>query len=483
MIPKNEILELATQTSLQPHVVEKDYVLGWLLAGIHQDPTLREAWVFKGGTCLKKCYFETYRFSEDLDFTLHDAAHINEDFLRNAFTDIGAWIYDNSGIEIPADRMVFDIFKNPRGIDACQGRIYYRGPATPAGKQAMPRIKLDLTADEIVVETPVMTPVRHDYSDYPTDGITIQSYSYAEVFAEKIRALKERTRPRDLYDVINFFRRPESHDIAAQVRTVLTRKCEHKGITFPQLSDLDAHKDACATGWEEQLGHQLQMLPPFDSFWNELPAFFVWLEHPEQIAASALRAMPSLRAGDVGGITLGTGTPQLGMLDRIRFAAVNRLCVELDYRKENGERKTYLIEPYSLRATAEGNMVMYGVKLPTAETRSFRTDRIIGATITERVFTPRYEIDFIPEGPVRLSVRQSSAQSLHIPQRQPRVPSYKAPRASKSKAYGSTQHVFRCMVCGKSFTKSTYDATLNPHKNKQGYPCYGRIGTYIKTKY
>jgi len=28
------------------------------------------SWAFKGGTCLKKCYFETYRFSEDLDFTL-----------------------------------------------------------------------------------------------------------------------------------------------------------------------------------------------------------------------------------------------------------------------------------------------------------------------------------------------------------------------------------------------------------------------------
>ena len=35
-------------------VVENDYVLGWLLWGIGSDPTLREQWVFKGGTCLKK---------------------------------------------------------------------------------------------------------------------------------------------------------------------------------------------------------------------------------------------------------------------------------------------------------------------------------------------------------------------------------------------------------------------------------------------
>ncbi|BCH19365.1 nucleotidyl transferase AbiEii/AbiGii toxin family protein [Mesorhizobium sp. L-2-11] len=66
MIEKREILAIAQQTSLTPHVVEKDYVLGWMLAGIYQHEDLVENWVFKGGTCLKKCFFETYRFSEDL---------------------------------------------------------------------------------------------------------------------------------------------------------------------------------------------------------------------------------------------------------------------------------------------------------------------------------------------------------------------------------------------------------------------------------
>lgn len=75
VINKSEILELATQSSLSPSVIEKDYVLGWILAGIHEHSELRENWVFKGGTCLKKCYFETYRFSEDLDFTLRDRSH------------------------------------------------------------------------------------------------------------------------------------------------------------------------------------------------------------------------------------------------------------------------------------------------------------------------------------------------------------------------------------------------------------------------
>ncbi len=39
---------MASELSLAPAVIEKDYVLGWLLAAIQTDPLLAEAWVFKG---------------------------------------------------------------------------------------------------------------------------------------------------------------------------------------------------------------------------------------------------------------------------------------------------------------------------------------------------------------------------------------------------------------------------------------------------
>jgi hypothetical protein len=74
VISRAEILELAREFQLALDIVEKDYALGWLLAGIANHPELRDSWVFKGGTCLKKCFFETYRFSEDLDFTVRDPA-------------------------------------------------------------------------------------------------------------------------------------------------------------------------------------------------------------------------------------------------------------------------------------------------------------------------------------------------------------------------------------------------------------------------
>ena len=56
MISKQEVLEFAHELRLAPNIVEKDYVLGWILAGIYQHPAFGKNWVFKGGTCLKKCF-------------------------------------------------------------------------------------------------------------------------------------------------------------------------------------------------------------------------------------------------------------------------------------------------------------------------------------------------------------------------------------------------------------------------------------------
>jgi predicted nucleotidyltransferase component of viral defense system len=69
VIGRADLDDRAREWGLRLDVVEKDYVLGWLLWGIGTEPELATTWVFKGGTCLKKCYLETFRFSEDLDFT------------------------------------------------------------------------------------------------------------------------------------------------------------------------------------------------------------------------------------------------------------------------------------------------------------------------------------------------------------------------------------------------------------------------------
>ncbi|MCY4610221.1 MAG: nucleotidyl transferase AbiEii/AbiGii toxin family protein [Gammaproteobacteria bacterium] len=244
--------------------------------GISSHEAINASWIFKGGTCLKKCFFETYRFSEDLDFTLADPSHIHENFLKTVFAEIGERIYGQTGIELPSDYQRFEMYENPRGHKCCQGRIGYQGPVSPPGRN-MPRIKLDLTADEIVALPPISLPAFHSYSDVPSDDITIRSYAYEEVFGEKVRALAERARPRDLYDVINLFRNAESRPDAAVLRDVLLQKCTFKGIDLPTFDQLKPHRPLLESGWAQMLEHQLPALPPVETFWDELSVFFGWL--------------------------------------------------------------------------------------------------------------------------------------------------------------------------------------------------------------
>jgi predicted nucleotidyltransferase component of viral defense system len=80
MIDRCEIIDIATQVSLTPHVVEKDYVLGWFLAGISNPPELQESWIFKGGHVSRNVFSRHIDFPKTFDFTLLNAAHIDDAF-------------------------------------------------------------------------------------------------------------------------------------------------------------------------------------------------------------------------------------------------------------------------------------------------------------------------------------------------------------------------------------------------------------------
>lgn len=483
MIDRTELLALANQLNLEPRVVEKDYVLGWILAGIFRDPDLAHAWVFKGGTCLKKCFFETYRFSEDLDFTLTDTAQLNQAYLIKKFTALGTWLYDETGIELPANLLRFDVFNNRRGRPQGEGRIAYRGPIAPRGGD-LPRIRLDLTGDETLVLDPVERRVNHPYSDEPEDGITARCYAFDEVFGEKVRALGERARPRDLYDVINLHRNAEFHAVAERIRDVVRQKCTYKDVPFPTLEALGPFQEELVGEWNNMLGHQLPALPPVESFWGALPEFFDWLSGTAE--PTVLEPQPGfadtlvLRAPAGGIVVPGRDTP---FIETIRFAAANRLLVELDYVDMQGNRRQRPIEPYSLRRTRDDNVILCAVNVERQESRSYRVDQIQGARILERSFVPRYAIELTPTGPLAIPATQRGSgggrSSFGSGFSTPRARSAGRGRSSG----GGPVHIFRCPVCGKTFQRKEYDATLRPHKGRNGYQCYGTVGTFVRTTY
>lgn len=473
MIGKPELLETAAKLGLRPDVVEKDYVLGWTLAGIYAHDELRESWVFKGGTCLKKCYFETYRFSEDLDFTLRDAAHLDEAFLKRVFAEVGEWVYEQAGLEMPVDGQDFELFQNPRGQTACQGKLSYRGPVSPnVAVVRLPRIKLDLTADERLVLPPERVPIFHTYSDEPEGGIEVLSYAYEEAFGEKIRALAERTRPRDLYDVVNLYRNTEARPSSAALLDVLRQKCEFKGIAVPRLEDLAAHRDGLEGGWQAMLAHQLPALPPVAAFWDVLPEFFAWLAGGEAVATPAAYVMA---AGEsvIRERTLALDVPGAAQthLEIIRFAGANRLCVDLDY-----QGSTRRIEPYSLRRTRDGNIVLHAYNLDRADHRSYRVDRIEGARTADQTFVPRYAVELTPSGPVS-APPSSGGRGHRMSFTRPASP--RRPAAVRT---GPT-YVYQCPMCQKKFQRKTQDSTLRQHKAPGGWQCSGRNGFLIDTRY
>lgn len=472
MIERREILDTASRMSLTPHVVEKDYVLGWMLAGICAHPALRDSWIFKGGTCLKKCFFETYRFSEDLDFTLTDASHVDTAFLVQTFNEIGAWIYERTGIEFPANLQSFDIYTNPRGTTSCQGKVSYRGPVAT---RDLPRVKLDLTADERVVLAPKRVSVFHPYSDAPEEGFDVLAYAYEELFGEKVRALAERTRPRDLFDVINLFRNADARPHASVMLDVLRQKCEFKGITVPVLADLERHRGELQSLWENMLAHQLPTLPPYESFWAELPGFFDWLAGG---AAPIVPAAYAVTAGDTvlrqRNLRLPVSGPVQSMIEIIRFAAGNRLLVDLDYKGE-----TRRIEAYSLRQAQSGNIVLHAFDVNKAGHRSYSINEIQGARATNVSFVPRYQVELTAQGPVL--VAPSTARPEIISARSPAIG--RSPSRRGSSASGKPVHIYQCPYCNKKFRRDRQDSHLNPHKNEWGGQCSGRTGFFVETKY
>jgi hypothetical protein len=377
---------------------------------------------------------------------------------------------------------------NPRGRTSAQGRVGYRGPIAPGGD--LPRIKLDLTNDEHLVLAPTLRSIHHPYSDHPEEGFVVRAYSFEEVFAEKVRALAERQMPRDLYDVINLFRREDFQPDRALMLDTLRQKCAFKGIELPtaHLLERDPARADIEAGWRQMLEHQLPALPVFEDFWQALPAMFQWLygEADKLLTTPIPSDEPTDMVQEPAGVFVSGGgagrwSPPSRQdyfnvpMDKIRFAAANRLCIDLGY---GGKRR--LIQPYSLRRSRAGHLLLMAVKHQTGEARSYRLDRIQGVSISGVAFAPRYTIELSSTGNFNVQPTVRRAPEDHSPFLYS-LAAVSVPRKSRT-SYG-VKYSYRCPMCDKTFTRTKMGSKLNPHKNQYGYPCRGRTGYLEDTRY
>jgi len=267
MISGTELRRLAGAWNADFTVVERDYVLSWVLAGLYRRPVLAEQLVFKGGTALRKCYFPDYRFSADLDFTLR--ASLPPQALRSEIEAACRTIAEEIGVQLaPVD---FRTLRDVPGEEAHQGRIEYTGPLGRLGGN-QPRVKLDLTIYERLVLPPERRPVHHPYSDADSLDLTVPVYALDEMLAEKLRAMLRRARARDLYDVWQLFTRYAERLDLERARRVLEEKAHFKGFTFSSVTDFftPENREAWSRSWEASLCRQTPVLAEYDQIVAEV---------------------------------------------------------------------------------------------------------------------------------------------------------------------------------------------------------------------
>jgi len=264
MITTAQLHRAAQQEGLRFDQIEKDYVILWLLSGLAHSGATEHGWVFKGGTCLRHCYYEGYRFSEDIDFSCRSYGENLEASLR-LLEMVAAWVVNESGIRLS----VHEPLTAPGDFQIEIPMEYNRGGAR---RQGLPQVKVHLTFDEPILDAPVLRSVKPGYSDLSAFGIT--AYSKKEIVAEKLRSLlqqqKKWPRPRDLYDLWYILCKTKEHFSWQQLKPLFDEKCHIRDVQ-PDIARLTSNmlREWNENAWLSRLGPMLKEVPEFDRLWAE----------------------------------------------------------------------------------------------------------------------------------------------------------------------------------------------------------------------
>ena len=248
MIPEIEFKEKARLFNVPTSSIERDYAQSWLLAHL---PKM----AFKGGTGIRKAYIDNYRFSDDLDFTLIEKSNFKD--LTSKIKKAIRKTRNASGISF-LDNIKYEEAKNGYVFN-----IYFRILRTSGNPL---KIKMDITKkeNEIIINPVQKREILHIYSDEINEQINV--YTLEEMFAEKVRSLFERTRPRDLYDVW-YLHKKMTFD-----KSLFQKKCKHKKVES-NIDDLVTRKTNYEQTWKGSLQHQLPELPSSTKVFDDVIDF------------------------------------------------------------------------------------------------------------------------------------------------------------------------------------------------------------------
>ena len=275
---RTRLREAWERFGVQSYVIERDYLLSWVLAGINAVPELKETLVFKGGTSLKKCYFVDYRFSEDLDFSTLEGVPTGAELERLmglACEEARMMLDDYAEVEFECQRHS-ENNPHPGGQEAFRIRA-----RLPWHRRPDITVKVEITMDELIGWPLEQRSVIHNYEE-PLDA-ELQIYSPTEVVAEKLRAIRQqlklqeergwtRNRARDYYDLWRVLGDFGDSVERTNFRRVLHDKCQLRGVSFKDSNDFFPPPilDKVKQDWQFYLGPLVPNLPAVEPVISEL---------------------------------------------------------------------------------------------------------------------------------------------------------------------------------------------------------------------
>jgi predicted nucleotidyltransferase component of viral defense system len=173
--PQLEIINRKT-LNYPLHLAEKDYFLALVLQ-IISGSSLGETLIFKGGTALHHCYIDQLRFSEDLDFS-SNRKNLSLDDVRGIF----------AGFDFLAIKKDY-----VSGATIKIERLQYSGPLVHPNSL---KVEIDF------LQNVLLPPKVLKYNNLWGLDFAVRVMDEREICAEKIRAMSDRARYRDFYDLL-----------------------------------------------------------------------------------------------------------------------------------------------------------------------------------------------------------------------------------------------------------------------------------------
>ena len=248
MIDEHDLMELSGKFR-DIRQLERDYLLILLLHEIYY--VFTNDLIFKGGTALKY-FFNLNRFSEDLDFTFTGKRGTSGRKYLNEKMDVALSHFNVQYQIVERERRGNKVGNDTIGINY---EIRIKGPLNQRIGH-LQNINIDISLRDDVIRKPELKYLLPVYPDITTFSLPVMNVE--EILSEKIAAMIERDKMRDIYDVYYLLTiKNVKYDEA-----LIKEKMLRRGEMFKKM-DLGKKLEAISNKmkWKSELSYIVNPLP------------------------------------------------------------------------------------------------------------------------------------------------------------------------------------------------------------------------------